>query len=391
MKKILLILLLCLLPFTGYAYTVGESPVMLPPAYSVYAPQSAAADQGATSTAYVTLKNLVDSIGVGEIATIIFSHSGATDTTTYTLTTNETVPSNITVWVEPGAILDGAGTLTINGPFAPGLTQCFGASITVTFGAGAVKQIHSEWFGNSSPYTLTANDPTPSIGKGYLFKTANTIATTISDFTSGITGQEIKILINEANTKIDFSGTNLKGNNGADWSCSSGDSMVCVFDGTNWYCIISSGSTTDISFLSPLSIPPAAFVSALDTFDWDCSWTGLKNRAALTLQYFYAPVLLPHGVTVTKVTLYGYRDDALAVLKLSLGRNNRSSAVAQLLVTNLTADWISGYSSIGEDTILYDTIDNETYHYSLIAEMDPNDSVEDVKFLGATVDFVDFE
>ena len=147
MKRFILALLFCLLPFTGYAYTVGESPVMLPPAYSVYAPQSAAADQGATSTAYVTLKNLVDSIGTGEIATIILSHSGATNTTTYNLTTDETVSSNIKLWMEPGAILDGAGTLTINGPFDASLTQCFGATITVTFGSGAVKEVYPEWWG----------------------------------------------------------------------------------------------------------------------------------------------------------------------------------------------------------------------------------------------------
>jgi len=148
MKKILLLVLCAvLIPLASYAYTVGESPTMLPPSFSAYAPEAGASDQGTTSTVHVTLKNLVDEIGTGEQATIIFAHTGAGDTTTYTLTTNETVPSNIGIWMEHGAILDGAGTLTINGPFEAGLYQVFGSSITVIFGAGAVKEVYPQWRG----------------------------------------------------------------------------------------------------------------------------------------------------------------------------------------------------------------------------------------------------
>ncbi|GAI89633.1 unnamed protein product, partial [marine sediment metagenome] len=64
MKKLFwLIILSVLIPFSGYAYTIGAPPTMLPPAYSSYAPNSAAADQGVTSTIQITLKNLVDAIG----------------------------------------------------------------------------------------------------------------------------------------------------------------------------------------------------------------------------------------------------------------------------------------------------------------------------------------
>jgi hypothetical protein len=71
----------------------------------------------------------------------VLHHSGTGNTTTYTLTTSETIPSNITLRVENGAILDGAGTLTVNGLFECGLQQCFGSSITVSFAVGSVAPI----------------------------------------------------------------------------------------------------------------------------------------------------------------------------------------------------------------------------------------------------------
>ena len=111
-----------------------------------YFPDPAQADQGAT-VGLATIKDFVDSIGTSKKATIVVSRGSVGNTTTYTLTTSETIPSNITLKMEPGAILDGAGTLTINGPFEAGLSQCFGSSITVTFGSGAIEYDLAEWWG----------------------------------------------------------------------------------------------------------------------------------------------------------------------------------------------------------------------------------------------------
>ncbi|MFC1712128.1 glycosyl hydrolase family 28-related protein [Candidatus Poribacteria bacterium] len=91
----------------------------------------------------------------------------------------------------------------------------------------------------SSVITLSDGDATPSVAGGNVFKTANTGATTITMFDDGMAGQKITVIIGDANTTMDFTGTNLKGNSGADWSPVSGDHMTCVFDGTNWYCDVS--------------------------------------------------------------------------------------------------------------------------------------------------------
>ena len=85
---------------------------------------------------------------------------------------------------------------------------------------------------------FTAQDATPSVAGGHKFKTANTSATTITAFDDGYEGQEIFILINDANTTVDFSSTTLKGNAAADWACAAGDHIRATKEGSNWYCVV---------------------------------------------------------------------------------------------------------------------------------------------------------
>lgn len=113
-----------------------------PNAYKYYVDASEA-DQGVGNGE--SLKAHVDAIGADK-ATIVFQHDSEGATTTYTLTTSETIPSNIKLVFENGAIIDGAGTLTINGPFNAGLYQTFGSSVTIAFGDLTYK-IYPQWFG----------------------------------------------------------------------------------------------------------------------------------------------------------------------------------------------------------------------------------------------------
>lgn len=87
--------------------------------------------------------------------------------------------------------------------------------------------------------TFTSADATPDVSTGTVFKTANTAPTTITMFDGGVAGQVIWVLINDANTTIDFTGTNLKGNAGVDWSPTTGDSLQAVFISPSWYVRIS--------------------------------------------------------------------------------------------------------------------------------------------------------
>ena len=79
-------------------------------------PSYVAVDQGVTGDNN-TLKYCIDTIGSDQ-ATIVLRHNSGAATTTYTLTTSETIPANIKLKVERGAVIDGAGTLTITQPIA---------------------------------------------------------------------------------------------------------------------------------------------------------------------------------------------------------------------------------------------------------------------------------
>ena len=86
---------------------------------------------------------------------------------------------------------------------------------------------------------LPANTNGPDVSAAWMFKTANTAATTYTNFASGGEGQQITIVIDDANTTVDFStNANLKGNDNVDLAAgtSQGDVLTCVKYGTPWYC-----------------------------------------------------------------------------------------------------------------------------------------------------------
>jgi parallel beta-helix repeat protein len=87
---------------------------------------------------------------------------------------------------------------------------------------------------------FTDGDSTPDVSDGVsnIYRTANTTPTTITDFSNGYQGQVINVLIYDANTTIDFTGTPLKGNNGVDWVPSDRDWMQCTYMSGYWYCSV---------------------------------------------------------------------------------------------------------------------------------------------------------
>ncbi len=85
----------------------------------------------------------------------------------------------------------------------------------------------------------TFNDgaTTPSVaGDQTFYKTANTAPTTLSDLLDGRSGQVVTIVFGDANTTVDFTGTNLIGNGGVDFVAELNEQMRCLYDGTNWFC-----------------------------------------------------------------------------------------------------------------------------------------------------------
>jgi hypothetical protein len=85
-------------------------------------------------------------------------------------------------------------------------------------------------------------DGTPAVDKGNLFETNNSSVTTISDFTREYEGQTITVIFTDPNTTVNFAGSNLKGNAGADWAPQVNDHMVCTKGSTYWHCVVSNNA-----------------------------------------------------------------------------------------------------------------------------------------------------
>ncbi|MCD6600064.1 MAG: hypothetical protein J7L19_05810, partial [Dehalococcoidia bacterium] len=94
-------------------------------------------------------KAYIDTIGTTNGGTLVFRHNSGGATTTYQFSTDETIPSNIKVVIEKGAILSIADTktLTINGPFSAGIYQVFSGDGSVSFGTGAISEVWINWWG----------------------------------------------------------------------------------------------------------------------------------------------------------------------------------------------------------------------------------------------------
>ena len=145
------------------------------------------------------------------------------------------------------------------------------------------------------------------------------------------------------------------------------------------------GNFPERGFPKPLSIPAAAFVPRLDTYQWLIGEERLQNQVVLTAQDFHAPVYLPQGAVVTKLILYGLRNAGGSELRLWLSRDNKTGLTETMAM--VLADWTGGWGE-GEDTsISYATIDNDTYHYSVRATVDPDAVVSDCYFGSAEIEW----
>ena len=139
------------------------------------------------------------------------------------------------------------------------------------------------------------------------------------------------------------------------------------------------------AFPKPLVIGHPNVLPMDDTEDWSCSEPFLRKNAILAGTAYYAPVILPQGARVTKLTLYAFRDDALATLELTMKRVDNVGTVVIMATVNAT--WTDGAGSGYDDSIDDDVIDNENYSYLLRLVLTPNDSVTDVRFYRGVIDW----
>jgi hypothetical protein len=149
-------------------------------------------------------------------------------------TSNCIVMGNEFTEFNPGSVGVQVGALSGGNLISNNLTYTAGTSV-VNFNVGSLK---TNIPFNNFPTTvaiLTSNSATPSIGNDNngQWNTANTVATTITNFTDGYETQNICVLANDANTTIQHNaGMILKG--GVNYVMNLGDIITLRRDATRW-------------------------------------------------------------------------------------------------------------------------------------------------------------
>lgn len=144
---------------------------------------------------------------------------------------------------------------------------------------------------------------------------------------------------------------------------------------------ITHGTTTKYLMINPISL-----IGNSDQVDYIFTNGKLTNRTTLTEQTFYAPLVLPDGVTITEVVLYGCTNHASATLRItSLNRILMSTGAYTSLNVSLSISGTGGYQNATDNTLANNVIENTQYSYYFIIGIDPGAAVGDCELDGIRV------
>ena len=132
-----------------------------------------------------------------------------------------------------------------------------------------------------------------------------------------------------------------------------------------------------------ISIPASAFVSI---YSADNTMIGMAiQNLDTTSVYFYAPVQLPHGVTITNITSYWIDLDLGLDMTCILYRNN--VAGTGFGMATVSSSGSTGLGSTFTTTISDPTIDNSDNQYCFYLEIPANLPNTNLRFRFATIGF----
>ena len=108
---------------------------------------------------------------------------------------------------------------------------------TPTFGNYPVIENNEMVDYNNLNFQVLESAPAPSVAVSSNWQTNNASPTTITDLVNAPGGKQVNIFFKDDNTTVNFSNSNLKGNNSQDWHPVSGDEMSCVKQNAGyWSC-----------------------------------------------------------------------------------------------------------------------------------------------------------
>ena len=134
------------------------------------------------------------------------------------------------------------------------------------------------------------------------------------------------------------------------------------------------------------SIPASAFVPLYNTRDYRIG-TDVRNLEASLSGVFYAPIQLPHRVTIDNITGYWYDEEASLEIDCKLYRTLGDGYVQVLADISSFGD--TGFNSTVDDSISFGPpiIDNSAYEYTLYLVIPANSPTSNLRFRYATIGF----
>ena len=173
--------------------------------------------------------------------------------------------------------------------------------------------------------------------------------------------------------------------NGSDPLVLPGDIDPGEFVGWNGTKFVGAAAGGNGGFPSPISIHASHFNPVDDTVNYYCNLSGLRKRDGDDSALYYAPVDLPHGVTVTKFTVYAYLSHSNTKCWVSLYRI--SNAGGGTTMAAVFGEWVDGDNSGYDDSISEAVIDNVNYSYGMYCTLDPYMEVDTAILRRVKIDF----
>jgi hypothetical protein len=133
------------------------------------------------------------------------------------------------------------------------------------------------------------------------------------------------------------------------------------------------------------AISPASVVPSIETYTWEINQSSAKSGDTGTVA-FYCGVNLPHSAIITSFKVNWFRNDAAASGQADLRRGDPSDG-SQIIMASADSDSSAGFHSVTDSSISSATIDNENYTYGFFCFLSPNDSQDDVVFVGSVVTY----
>lgn len=219
-----------------------------------------------------------------------------------------------------------------NGSSSEGITL----SAATRYADNDVSGCVSNYTGTFAPYqTLSVNDATPSVKDGKEFVTNNSSSTTITAFDDGYEGQEIVVVIADANTTLDFTSSNLKGNNGVDRLMASGDVIRATFRASvgAWYVTINPISGTEgysVQSSSALFSP----TDALTYYQGVAAAVPSTTEGLTKLRFPVAGTIVAAQIDVGVAGTLGTTEQATMSFRLNATTDTTLSSVVQFNAAN---------------------------------------------------------